>query len=484
MLVRHHGLQRSQAALADRVGGPGRRAVRAGGAAAWAEDCLSFVYKAAAEIGELGDNTRAIRAAIQRRRAAAARAERAARPRSSCSATPAGRASASSPRPTPTPRCEEIDRGAGPYVAAALNGDVDNFADLKATHGLRIRSEITTDAKVIPTLTSRLLAEGLPLAEAFRRAVVQMDGSVAIAALAAPSRRSCCGAAGQWPGPLRGLGEDLTMVASEPYGLVEVTERYLRLDHDLAALVEGAKLNKYATGDVLFNEGDAPDGLYLIRRGSVTTIERRVGNKHLVLAYVAAGNYVGEMSLVAEVPRMATVRAASCRRGDRARRRALQACDGETSRHCRNRCRAVPRSHQGQRDLGSAGRARQRDLLPHGAGHRRGDRRPADRRKLCVGCDNCEKACADTHEGLSRLNREAGQTFAHLHVPTSCRHCEHPHCMADCPPNAIHRGPDGEVFIDDTCIGCGNCQRNCPYGVIQMAPPMRSANARGCGRGC
>jgi Fe-S-cluster-containing hydrogenase component 2 len=94
---------------------------------------------------------------------------------------------------------------------------------------------------------------------------------------------------------------------------------------------------------------------------------------------------------------------------------------------------------------------------------------------LCVGCDNCEKACADSHEGLSRLDREAGRTYAHLHVPTSCRHCEHPHCMADCPPNAIHRGPDGEVFIDDTCIGCGNCQRNCPYGVIRMdaKPPKK-----------
>ncbi len=46
--------------------------------------------------------------------------------------------------------------------------------------------------------------------------------------------------------------------------------------------------------------------------------------------------------------------------------------------------------------------------------------------------------------------------------------------MADCPPNAIKRGPDGEVFIDETCIGCGNCQRNCPYGVIRMdAKPPR-----------
>ena len=96
---------------------------------------------------------------------------------------------------------------------------------------------------------------------------------------------------------------------------------------------------------------------------------------------------------------------------------------------------------------------------------------------LCIRCDNCEKACADTHEGTSRLNREAGPTYAQLHVPTSCRHCEHPHCMKDCPPDAIHRAPNGEVFIMDTCIGCGNCERNCPYGVIQMAPkdPHRRA---------
>jgi cGMP-dependent protein kinase 2 len=92
-----------------------------------------------------------------------------------------------------------------------------------------------------------------------------------------------------------------------------------------------------------------------------------------------------------------------------------------------------------------------------------------------VRCDNCEKACAETHHGVSRLNREAGPTYATLHVPTSCRHCEDPHCMKDCPPDAIHRAPNGEVFIADNCIGCGNCERNCPYGVIQMAatPPEK-----------
>lgn len=43
--------------------------------------------------------------------------------------------------------------------------------------------------------------------------------------------------------------------------------------------------------------------------------------------------------------------------------------------------------------------------------------------------------------------------------------------MKDCPPDAIRRAQNGEVFIRDNCIGCGNCERNCPYGVIHMAAP-------------
>jgi Fe-S-cluster-containing hydrogenase component 2 len=92
---------------------------------------------------------------------------------------------------------------------------------------------------------------------------------------------------------------------------------------------------------------------------------------------------------------------------------------------------------------------------------------------LCIHCDNCERACAEVHNGTSRLDRQAGPTFNTIHVPTSCRHCEHPHCMKDCPPDAIHRAENGEVFIADNCIGCGHCEKNCPYGVIQMAHPIR-----------
>jgi Fe-S-cluster-containing hydrogenase component 2 len=40
--------------------------------------------------------------------------------------------------------------------------------------------------------------------------------------------------------------------------------------------------------------------------------------------------------------------------------------------------------------------------------------------------------------------------------------------MTDCPPDALSRMPNGEVIIRDSCIGCGNCVGNCPYGVISL----------------
>jgi len=47
--------------------------------------------------------------------------------------------------------------------------------------------------------------------------------------------------------------------------------------------------------------------------------------------------------------------------------------------------------------------------------------------------------------------------------------------MKDCPPDAIRRAPNGEVYVQDNCIGCGNCEKNCPYGVIQMASAKEEA---------
>ena len=92
---------------------------------------------------------------------------------------------------------------------------------------------------------------------------------------------------------------------------------------------------------------------------------------------------------------------------------------------------------------------------------------------LCVGCDNCETACAETHNGISRLDRKTAVGYNNWQIPTNCRHCENPHCMKDCPPNAIIRESSGAVVIQDTCIGCGNCESNCPYGAIKLQYPAK-----------
>ncbi|MGV3760400.1 MAG: SIS domain-containing protein, partial [Actinomycetota bacterium] len=236
VLVQGHGLDLEDpgiaALLAERAADPlfRSRAVRT------PEGHLSFVYKAAAEIGELGDNTASMRAEIADdellRLALAGEAAR---------ATVLGHTRwasigiISQPNAHPVDSLE-LDRADGPYVTAALNGDVDNFADLKAADGLRVAAEITTDAKVIPTLVSRRLGAGAALTDAFRDTVAGFEGSVAIGASAASHPDHLLLALrGSGQALYVGLADGCYVVASEPYGVVELTDTYLRMDGETPA---------------------------------------------------------------------------------------------------------------------------------------------------------------------------------------------------------------------------------------------------------
>jgi Fe-S-cluster-containing hydrogenase component 2 len=85
----------------------------------------------------------------------------------------------------------------------------------------------------------------------------------------------------------------------------------------------------------------------------------------------------------------------------------------------------------------------------------------------CTRCDECVRACAASHEGVTRLIRD-GLRFDKYLVPTSCRSCHDPLCMVGCPVGSIRRRDTLEIVIEDWCIGCGLCARNCPYGNINM----------------
>jgi glucosamine--fructose-6-phosphate aminotransferase (isomerizing) len=211
---------------------------------------LSFVYKAAAEIGELGDNTAVLRAAITGDallRRALSGDEPVTVVLGHTRWASVGVISEANAHPI---NSEEVDR-VGAYVVGALNGDVDNYLDLQAIDGLHPYPEITTDTQVIPALVSRRLerqpaarsgtepatgSPSPPVEDAFRSTVRELEGSLAIGAQAAVAPDVLLlSLRGSGQALYVGLSEDAFVVTSEPYGLVEETARYLRLDGETPA---------------------------------------------------------------------------------------------------------------------------------------------------------------------------------------------------------------------------------------------------------
>ena len=197
---------------------------------------LAFVVKVAAEIGELGDNTAALRGALAAdgllARALAAPAVEGSLLGHTRWAS-VGLISEPNAHPLDSTRADGDPSG---VVTAVQNGDVDNHVDLVVAEGLSVAPEITTDAKIVPTLCAAHLAAGHDHREAFRRTVSVIEGSLAIGAVVgdAPDRLLLA-LRGSGQGLYVGLAEDAFVVASEPYGVVEMTGRYLRMEGETPA---------------------------------------------------------------------------------------------------------------------------------------------------------------------------------------------------------------------------------------------------------
>ncbi|MFU8815483.1 MAG: cyclic nucleotide-binding domain-containing protein [Pseudomonadales bacterium] len=242
---------------------------------------------------------------------------------------------------------------------------------------------------------------------------------------------------------------------------------------ELRAISERARIREFRAGDRVFAAGESGDSLHVIRRGSVS-LRRPLKSASVTVAELRAGELVGEMALMGDPLRredaVATVATETVEIGRseflalmKLPSANLEGLQAQAQRRLTDNTQMEVRPESS--DVMSF-------LLNEGLGEAT-DTLLIDE-SLCIGCDNCERACAETHDGIALFDRAAGQSFAGIHVPIACRHCEHPHCMKDCPPNAIQRAADGQVFIDDTCIGCGNCEANCPYDAISMsyqAPP-------------
>jgi glucosamine--fructose-6-phosphate aminotransferase (isomerizing) len=264
------------------------------GSVRFEEGTACFVYKASAEIGELGDNVRALRRAISADHLLArAIGAPAARVTVVAHTRWASVGIISQPNAHPV-NSEERGRGHAPYVAAVLNGDVDNHVELRHDEGLVLPPEVTTDAKVIPVLVSRCMADGRPAREAFRETVARFEGSVAIAASAAGAPDEVeLALSGSGQSLYIGLAEDAFVVASEPYGVVEETDRYIRMDGEStrgqvvvlsregAGTVEGIDSQRYRGGAVSIGPDDV-----VVAEITTRDVDRR-GFDHFLLKEIS-----------------------------------------------------------------------------------------------------------------------------------------------------------------------------------------------------
>jgi CRP-like cAMP-binding protein/thioredoxin reductase/Fe-S-cluster-containing hydrogenase component 2 len=235
----------------------------------------------------------------------------------------------------------------------------------------------------------------------------------------------------------------------------------------LGELVDLAVVVPLGKDAAVFTEGSAADAFYLIRNGMVK-ISKKSGDKEVVLSYLVAGNFFGEAALFSDSARTASV--TTIFPSDLIK---LSKRDFNAFLAAHPELREVPlRKLEERRIAGLIA-----DATP-GSGSLLEDliREEVvmgtqtliiDEHK-CIRCSNCVRACEGVHQdGQARLSL-TGIKFYNLLAPNSCWQCENPLCMLDCPPDAIVRDPRGEVYIKSNCIGCGNCERNCPYGNIFM----------------
>jgi CRP-like cAMP-binding protein/Fe-S-cluster-containing dehydrogenase component len=232
-------------------------------------------------------------------------------------------------------------------------------------------------------------------------------------------------------------------------------------------LKESVELVRYAPGQVIAQQGEAADCFYLVRIGFVKISEQYPGGE-LVLAYLSRGDYFGEIGLLG-----GGMRTATCTALDHVE---VVKISGNDFREMVERFPSVRTGLEAvaaERHEANAQRLQMVQNVPIEQFLSQGLMEAQSLLILdlenCTRCDACVDACADAHDGITRLVRE-GLRFENYLVATSCRQCRDPLCMLGCPVGSIRRRNSLEVIIEDWCIGCGLCARNCPYGNINLHP--------------
>lgn len=109
------------------------------------------------------------------------------------------------------------------------------------------------------------------------------------------------------------------------------------------------------------------------------------------------------------------------------------------------------------------------------------------RRQLCIGCNLCMTACADTNKvpayghrtTVMKQVRPVGETTTHrVFMPVLCNQCNRPPCVRVCPTTATYKDKTNGIVVMEPkrCIGCLTCMTACPYDARYIKKETRAVD--------
>ncbi|MDB5321670.1 MAG: cyclic nucleotide-binding protein [Phycisphaerales bacterium] len=250
-------------------------------------------------------------------------------------------------------------------------------------------------------------------------------------------------------------------------------------DNFLKTLAERSTLVRFRPGEVICRQDEPADAFFVIRIGHVKVEITNKEGQTKILSYLGQAHSFGEIGLLIEPFKRST----TCTALD----------DVEMIKIAKVDFDEVMDQHPGLREQlvrlaksynkpasGDIAPVTQKPLSPEAQAHReallndffmqdiyQGQSLLVLDLERCTRCDECVKACAQTHNQITRLTRD-GLRFDKYLVTTSCRSCHDPKCLTHCPVDAIHRKQGLPIIIENYCVGCHACEENCPYGNITV----------------
>ncbi len=243
----------------------------------------------------------------------------------------------------------------------------------------------------------------------------------------------------------------------------------------LFAILDLLEVKDYPAGSCVFRQGDAPDAMYVIVKGTLRVTQSRRSGREVPLDELGPPESFGALGIIESKPRSTTNIALTDTRLLALSRTDFQSLLKVHPQVSLNMMRLLSRRVR---------RARRDAAVARSTSFFRG-MTILTRPERCLSCKACEIACAvsksrtrSLYEAVYeeplpvkriRLRRTPHGSEPAVR-PEHCVHCRNAPCQRACRFDAIRKDVESGtiVIVEENCRGCSLCAKACPFNVITM----------------